>query len=177
MLAVATVGCPVPVQYPLEPEETPMPPTVLPDWTHPYVGQLQVTEDEKPTFTVVVDEPNLSDVLEVKAVMGLDRAWSPDLGGEYRVMAEDIFVRPSDTLPPADASDMGVGPTVRKKDFTLTWTPCQLGSAGEEPFILVCVTDGSGFQAPPAGHPNNNPCIPRESAFVDSYAVMILCTL
>jgi len=169
-----TAGCPFPVQYPLEPDEENEPLVVNPKYTSPYVGQLDVVEGQTPIFTIVVDDPNRTDNIAVKIVEDPHLTWTPETDSP-RTLLVDYEISSLDILAPEDASDMEVSDTTRRAFPELSETPCPVGSDGDEVFVWVCLTDRS-WQTPPAGHPNENPCIPRDG-YVDSYPVVVKCTL
>jgi hypothetical protein len=171
LTAFTTAACPYPVQYPLEPEEENEPPVVNSKYTDPYVVEESVTEQETPIFTIVVDEPNPGDDLQVKIIKNIQQTWLPTENQHY-ILLED-YIEPRDTLPPEDASNMGVSSSTRMAELELDRTPCAVGSGGQQVFLWVCVTDRS-WDPPPPDYPNENPCIPR-GGFVDTYPVIVNC--
>jgi hypothetical protein len=169
-----TTGCPIPVQYPLEPDAGNQPPVINRQYTVPYmVMDAPVIEGgDPPTFTVVVDDPNPGDDLAVKIIKNLDLSWlTPE--EPHQLVFWDRSIVPLDTLAPEDASNMGVSSTTRSADLTLLINPCSAGSAGQKVFLWVCVTDRV-FDAPDSNYPNEDPCIPK-TGFVDSYPVIVSC--
>ncbi len=165
-------GCPVPVQYPLVPDAGNEPPVVSSQYTDPYVGEFDVIEGQTPILTIVVDDPNEGDDLKVKVLQDPHLTWAPDTASPKTLLV-DYFITPLDIIAPDDASNMGVSETTRMAFPELSETPCPVGSDGDSVFIWVCLTDGS-WQTPPAGHPNDNPCIPRDG-FVENYGFMVKC--
>ena len=173
MLAtMLTTGCPIPVQYPLEPEEENEPPVINATYTVPYVVMEDpVDENATPELIIVVDDPNAGDDLKVKVIRNPQTVWLTD--GQHDVLLEE-HIEPLDTLPPEDASNMGVSETTRRAALELQRTPCEEGKGGSEANLLVCITDRS-WDPPPSGHPND-PCIPRDG-FVDKYTVVVTCAV
>ncbi len=175
MIATTTyTGCPIPVQYPLEPDAGNQPPVINRQYTVPYMVMKDpvIEGDPPPKFTVVVDDPNPGDELAVKIIKNLDQSWLNPLE-PHELVFWDRAIVPLDTLAPEDASNMGVSSTTRSADLTLLINPCSAGSAGQKVFLVVCVTD-SVFDAPDSEYPNEDPCIPK-NGFVDSYPVVVTC--
>lgn len=175
ILMIATTfnsGCPFPVQYPLTPDPENEPPVINPDYTDPYIVRANAVEEkETPIFTIVVDDPNADDELQVKVIRNVQLTWLPT--EEQHDILMQNYIEPLDMLPPEDASNMGVSATTRRAEIELERTPCVEGSRGQQVFLWVCVTDRS-WDPPPTGHPNENPCIPRDG-FVDTYPVIVNC--
>jgi len=175
MLATAmNTGCPIPVQYPLEPDAGNQPLVVNSKYTSPYIGNLDVVEGQTPIFTIVVDDPNGNDDISVKVIKDPHLTWTPDTDSPKTLLV-DYEISPLDTLSPEDASNMAVSDTTRRAFPELSETPCPVGTAGDEVFIWVCLTDRS-WQTPPPGYPNEDPCIPRDG-FADYYGVIVTCIL
>ena len=173
MLATAlNTGCPVPVQYPLEPDAGNQPLVVNSKYTSPYVGQLEVVEGETPIFTIVVDDPNPSDAIAVKIIKDPHLTWTPDTPSPKTLLV-DYQISSLDILAPEDASNMEVSDTTRRAFPELSETPCLAGDAGSTVYLWVCLTDRS-WQTPPEGYPNEDPCIPRDG-FGDFYGVVVSC--
>lgn len=168
-----TTACPVPVQYPLEPEEENEPLQVNAEYTDPFVGTTLVTQATTPTLTIVVDDPNRDDYIAVKVLLNPQSTWSSDTESP-KTLLTDSEISPLDILPPEDASNMEVPETTRRAEVELGGTPCPTVSPNAyDALLMVCLTDRK-WQTPPPGYPDDNPCIPRDG-YVDTYTVMVSC--
>jgi hypothetical protein len=163
------------VQYPLEPEEEKRPPVVNADLTTPFMTSAEaIVVGSALLITLFVDDPNRNDILSVKIIRGLDESWIPSTPPKlHEILLDDVYINPSDLLPPEEVSNLGVSESTRRKEFEVF--PCPQGLAGvTKVFLWVCLSD-SNWMAPPPGHPTANPCISR-SGNIDTFPIIVTCT-